>query len=109
MFDFALLIPLGFFAAVVMAIKFVMDGRIRRRLVENNGSEELVKAMLAADEQSRRLSALKWGMVLTALGTAFFIQQVAKLGPEDPATYGLIFVSCGFGLIGYHVLAGRSR
>lgn len=107
--DFALLIPISLFVCVVYAIKVVVDGRMRRRLAETNGSEELFKAMLVADEQSRRLGALKWGMVLTAVGVSFFIQQVLKLGPEDPATFGLFFVAAGAGLLGYHLLASRQK
>lgn len=107
--DLTLLIPISFFICVVYAIKVVVDGRMRRRLAETNGSEDLFKAMLAADEQSRRLGALKWGMVLTTVGVSFFIQQVLKLGPNDPATFGLLFVAAGAGLLGYHLLASRQK
>lgn len=107
--DFALLIPITLFICIAYAVKVVFDSRVRRRLVESNGSEELVKAMLQADEQSRRLGALKWGMVLTTVGLAFFIQQVTDLGPQDPATWGLMFVAAGVALIGYHVISARQR
>jgi hypothetical protein len=46
-------------------------------------------------------------MVLTSLGAAFFIQQLTGLGESDPATYGLLFVAAGVGLLGYHVVAGK--
>lgn len=105
--DLTMLIPIVLFVCITYAIKVIVDGRVRRRLVESNGSEELVKAMLVADEESRRVSALKWGMVLTSLGAAFFIQQLTGLGESDPATYGLLFVAAGVGLLGYHVVAGK--
>ena len=105
--DFAELIPIAFFVCIVYAIKVVVDSRIRRRLIETNGSEDLVKAMLVADEQDRRVSALKWGLVLTTVGVSFFIQQALKLGPQDPATYGLFFVAAGAGLLGYHLIASK--
>lgn len=106
--DFTLFIPITLFICIVAAIKIIIDGRMRRRLVETNGSEDLVKAMLLADEQNRRFGALKWGMVLTLVGGAFFAQQLLKLGSQDPATYGLLFVASGFGLLGYHFMAGKA-
>ena len=57
--DFALLVPIVAILAVVMAIKIIVDSRLRRRLAETNASEDLIKSMLVADEQARRLSALK--------------------------------------------------
>jgi hypothetical protein len=53
--DFAYLIPITLFVCIVMAIKVVVDSRLRRRLAETNASEEMIKSMLVADEQSRRL------------------------------------------------------
>ena len=57
--DFALLIPITALIAIVAAIKIIVDSRLRRRLAETNASEDLIKSMLQADEQTRRLSALK--------------------------------------------------
>ena len=105
--DFAVFIPITLFICTMFAIKFIVDGRMRRRLAETNASQDLVKAMLEADEQNRRLSALKWGMVLTTVGGAFFVQQLLHFGPQDPATYGLMFVASGLGLLGYHFMAGK--
>ena len=105
--EFEIFIPITLFICIAFIVKFVVDGRMRRRLAETNASEDLVKAMLLADEQNRRLAALKWGMVLTIVGLAFFGQQVFHLGSQDPATYGLLFVGAGLGLLGYHVIAGK--
>ena len=107
--DLALFIPMVLFVCIAYAVKVIVDARVRRRMVETNGSEELVKTLMESDEQSRRVSALKWGMVLTSIGVAFFIQQVAKLSEDDPATYGLLFIAAGVGLLGYHAVAGKKR
>ncbi len=105
--DLALFIPMVLFVCITYAVKIIVDARVRRRMVETNGSEDLVKTLMTADEQNRRVSALKWGMVLTAIGVAFFIQQMAKLTEEDPATYGLLFVAAGVGLLGFHVIGKK--
>ena len=92
-------IPIVLFICIFLAIKVVVDARVRRRLVETNGSEELVKVMLAADEEARRGNALKWGLVSVAIGGAFFMQQMFKLDENDPATFGLLFVAAGAALL----------
>lgn len=107
--DFALLVPITAIIAVVMAIKVVVDSRLRRRLAETNPSEELMKQMMAADETARRLSALKWGLVLTLLGIAFGIIDAIGLGSDDPGTWGILLAAAGIGMLGYHAVANKFR
>jgi len=107
--DFALLIPITLFVCIVMAIKIVVDSRLRRRLAETNPSEELMKQMMAADEVARRLSALKWGLVLTLLGVAFGIIDGVNLGSDDPGTWGILLAAAGIGMLAYHAIANKLR
>jgi hypothetical protein len=107
--DFALLIPIAAILGVVMAIKIIVDSRLRRRLAETNASEDLIKSMLVADEQARRLSALKWGLVLTLMGLAFGLISALGLESDNPGTWGLLIGTAGVGMLAYHVIANRSR
>ena len=107
--DFAVLIPITLFISVVMAIKVIVDSRLRRRLAETNASEDLIKSMLVADEQSRRLSALKWGLVLTLLGLAFGIIDGANLNSDDPGAWGILLAAAGVGMLVYHGIASKFR
>jgi hypothetical protein len=107
--DFALLIPISFFLAVVLTIKIIVDSRLRRRLAETNASEDLIKSMLQADETSRRLSALKWGLVLTLTGLAFGLISALHLDSDNPGTWGLLIGAAGVGMLGYHAIANRAR
>jgi len=107
--DFEILIPITFFLAVVMAIKVVVDSRLRRRLAETNPSEELMKQMMAADEVARRLSALKWGLVLTLLGVAFGIIDGTNLSSNSPGAWGILMAAAGIGLLAYHAIANKVR
>jgi hypothetical protein len=109
MFDFSLLVPITLFLSIVAIIKFVMDARVRRRLAETHASEDLVRSMLEADERGRRLSALKWGLVLVLMGLSFGLIDLLDLGPEDPAVYGLLLAAAGAGMLGYHAIAQRTR
>jgi hypothetical protein len=107
--DFTMLVPISMFAAIVMAIKVVVDSRLRRRLAETNPSEELMKQIMAADETARRLSALKWGLVLTLLGIAFGIIDGAHLSSDSPGAWGILFAATGIGLLAYHAIANKFR
>ena len=107
--DFALLVPITAFICVVMAIKVIVEARLRSRLAENNASEDLVKSMLVADEQARRLSALKWGLVLTLVGLAFGLISGLHLASDDPGTWGLLIGAAGLGMLAYHGIANRVR
>lgn len=101
--DFEFLIPIALFFCIAISIKFIVDGRFRRRLAETHASEDLVKAMLAADEVARRHAALKWGIVLTAIGVAFGLIDLINLDADSPATYGLLIGSAGLGMLGFHM------
>ena len=107
MMDFAYFIPISLFVCIVLAIKVIIDGKVRKRIAETNPSEDLVKAMLIADEQSRRLSALKWGLVLTIVGVAFGLISALHMDSDNPGAYGLLIGAAGVGMLAYHVLANR--
>ncbi len=107
--DLAELIPMVLFVCIVMAIKIVVEARLRKQMVETHVSEDLVKSMLLADEQSRRLSALKWGLVLTAVGIAFGLVGAMHLDSDNPGTFGLLIGAAGLGMLGYHFIANRVK
>jgi len=108
-FDAALLVPITLIVCITLAIKIVVDSRLRRRLAETNASDELIKAMLLADEQTRRLSALKWGLVLTLQGLAFGLIGWMGIEQLTPGAAGLLLGAAGVGLLGYHAMVNRVR
>jgi hypothetical protein len=105
--DLTFLIPISLFVCATLAIKFIVDSRLHRRLAETNASEDLIKNMLQADEQNRRLSALKWGLVLTVQGLACGLIQGLHLQEDSPGVIGLVLGAAGVGLLSYHVIAKR--
>ena len=107
--EFGLLVPITAFICIVMVIKVIVEARQRSRIAETNASEDLVKSMLVADEQSRRLSALKWGLVLTLIGLAFGLISAMHLDSQDPGTWGLLIGAAGIGMLVYHAIANRAR
>lgn len=107
--DFTILIPIVLFICVVASIKIIAETRLRRRLSETHATEDLIKAMLQADEQIRRMSALKWGLVLTLIGVAFGVIDGLNLSSNDPASWGILFAAAGLGMIGFHLIETRKR
>ena len=105
--DLTLLIPITLFICILLAIKAIVDAKVRKQIAEANPSEDLVKAMLLAEEQSRRLSALKWGLVLTVVGVAFGLISGLHLSSDNPGSYGLLIGAAGVGMLAYHALANR--
>ena len=100
----SLLIPMVLAVCVVVSIKIVMEARLRRRLSETHASDELVRAIFEADEKSRHLATLKWGLVLVLMGAAFGLIQLFRLRAEDPAAIGLLFAAAGVALIGFYAM-----
>src|SRR3546814_12507531 len=73
--NFDILIPITLFVCVAYAIKAVVDARVRRQMVESNGSEALVQSILEGEDLRRRHGSLRWGIVLVALAAVFAIVQ----------------------------------
>ena len=107
--DFAYFIPISFFVCTLLAIKFIVDAYVRRRIMEAGPNEELVKALLQADEQNRRWAALKWGLVLTLVGLAFGVIGALHLDSNNPGSWGLLVRTAGVGMLAYHGIANRAR
>ncbi len=105
--DLAIFIPIVLFICITLAIKTIVDSRVRRRMVESHSSEELVRAILLADEQNRRMSALKWGVVLSVTGGAFLLIDALSLAADRPATFGIVIIAAGLGMLGFHWVSQR--
>ncbi|GAB3332114.1 DUF6249 domain-containing protein [Marilutibacter aestuarii] len=100
----ALFIPMVFAVCIVLAIRAVVESRLRRRLAETHASEDLIRTLLLTDQENRHQATLKWGMVLVLTGLAFGLIDIANLTAEDAASYGILFGAIGLGMIGYHFL-----
>ena len=53
------LIPIVLFVCITYAIKAVVDARVRRQMVESNGSQELVRSIVESEEARRRHGSLR--------------------------------------------------
>ena len=69
--NFEMLIPISLFICIAYAIKSVVDARVRRQMVDSNGSQDLVRSILEGDELRRRHGSLRWGITLVVLALGF--------------------------------------
>lgn len=87
----------------------VSENWIRKKAIERGASQKVVEGLFRDDDSPSRYGALKWGMVIIALGLAVCVQSVAPYDFADPVAYGVLFVFGGGALVLYYVLVGRSE
>ena len=105
--NFEVLIPISLFFAIAYAIKVIADMLVRRRLVESNGSEELVRSMLASEAERSRTGSLRWGIVMVALAVGFGLVEAGGWDDMTPGVLGILLGTTGLGNLAYYALARR--
>lgn len=86
----------------------------RMKLIEKGLTPDEVKSLFKADVKRRTrknnpLSALKWGLLLIFAGMGFVIANVLEetLDMGDGASFGVILIWGGIGVIIYYVMAKK--
>lgn len=64
--DKSIVVPIGLFVSVVYTIKLLVDARMRF-LFFKGGAPDTVEALYRAEERTRRMGSLRWGLVLVGL------------------------------------------
>ena len=106
--QFEILIPIVLFLCITYAIKVVVDARVRRRFIESNGSDDIVRAMLVGEEQHRRHGSLRWGVTLVALAIGFGMVEAGGWNDLTPGVLAILLGATGLGNLAYYAL-GRRR
>jgi len=99
------LVPLGFFALVAYIAKLIRDTRIRRKALDSPLSEEAAEAFVhgGSFEPSTK-SALKWGLVVLAIGVGLLFVDLLAISFESPVAYAVLLVASGIALLGYYLI-----
>ena len=95
--DFDLLIPLTLFVCVTYAIKALLDSRTRNKLIAANGSEELIRSLVANEEQQRRHASIRWGVVLVSLAVGFALIEFFGWEEVTPGAIAVLLGATGVG------------
>ena len=105
--NFEILIPIVLFVCITYAIKVVVDARVRSRMIGAGGSEELVNSVLRDEEQRRRHSSLRWGIVLLSVAAGFGLIQAFGWQQVTPGMVAVLAGATGLGNLVFFAVARR--
>jgi hypothetical protein len=98
---------IGYF--VLELVKVVSENRLRHKLIEKGMVDEKVKLLFQPQLLNQSASALKWGMVLIAVGLAFLltygIHSWVPAELREEMTAGAVFLMAGLSMLIYYVIA----
>lgn len=105
-----ILLPITLIVGIVYAIKVVVEARASRQLLlAADGSAELASALLRDQERQRRLSSLRWGIVLVALALGFGLIHGLGWNQVSPGVAAVLAGATGIGnLVFYFVNKGQA-
>ncbi|MBQ4855469.1 hypothetical protein IMW82_12400 [Rhodanobacter sp. B2A1Ga4] len=105
--NFGELIPISLFVCIAYSIKVCVDAMVRRHMVNAGGSEELVNSLLRDEEQRRRHSSLRWGIVLVALAAGFGLIQWYGWQEVTPGMIAVLAGATGLGNLAFFAISRR--
>jgi Na+/H+ antiporter NhaD/arsenite permease-like protein len=95
----------GFFAFVLGMTKVLSDNWTKRKLIEARVSDDVIRTLFRKESDPEIFAALKWGIVLVALGLGLVVSQYLPSGFEEPLAWGVVLVFGGAGLLAYYAIA----
>jgi hypothetical protein len=107
--NFELFIPISLFVCITYAIKAVVDARVRQKMVDSNGSQDLVRSMLEGEELRRRHGSLRWGVTLVALAIGFGMVDAGGWDEITPAVIAILLGATGLGNLAYYFIARKQQ
>ncbi|HEX6036954.1 hypothetical protein, partial [Longimicrobium sp.] len=94
-----------FFWMIAAVTKIVMDNHTKRRLLQARVSEDVVRALFRKGYDPELFSALKWGLVMAALGVGLVVVQLLPVRASEPLALGVMLMCAGGGMLGYYLVA----
>ena len=105
--NFEILIPITLFICIVYAIKAVLDARVRRAMIGANGSETLVRSIMAGEDLRQKHSSLRWGITLLAVALGFGLVEAGGWTEITPGVIAVLAGATGLGNLAYYYFARR--
>ncbi len=110
MIDLGDFVPIVLFLSIAWAIvavtRAVADAHVRRRLIEAGATPDMVGAVTTRGGDPGLFTALKWGLVVGAVGIALVLMQFLPFR-EGTIALGLPLLFGALGLLLYYALARR--
>lgn len=105
--NFELLVPISLFICITYAIKAVVDARVRRQMLESNGSQDLLRSIMAGEDLRQKHGSLRWGITLLAVGIGFLVVDGMGWTEITPGVIAVLAIATGLGNLGYYALTRR--
>jgi hypothetical protein len=102
-----ILIPIALFACVTYAFKAVLDAVMRYRMLREPGTEELLRTIVQAEEEQRRLASLRWGLILVALAGGFALIQTVDWREINAGAVAVLAFCTGAGHLVFYAMSRR--
>ncbi|HRN61737.1 MAG TPA: hypothetical protein PK743_12505 [Luteimonas sp.] len=103
------LIPIVLFICIYLAIKAVVDARARKQMVQSNGSEEMLRAIIDGEETRRHQASLRWGVILVGLAVGFGLLEAFNWNEPSPGQFAILLGAAGIGNLAAYYLARRTK
>jgi len=101
------LIPITLFVCIAYSIKVCVDAMVRRHMVNAGGSEDLVNSILRDEDQRRRHSSLRWGIVLVSVAVGFGLIQWFGWQEVNPGLIAVLAAATGLGNLAFFAISRR--
>lgn len=94
------------FPTFAYMLKYYLDYRIKRQLIDKGMVDEKVKFLNYNEMEQYAPSSLKWGLVSTFTGLSLFLMWVLPISYRDgELILGALLISAGLGLLVYYFIA----
>jgi hypothetical protein len=98
------LVPIALFACITYLFKAVLDAVVRQRMLREPGTEDLLHSMMIEEQQQRRLSSLRWGLLSLALACGFAIIQAFGWVELSTGALAILLACTGIGHLVFYAL-----
>lgn len=102
------LIPLALFASISFMWWSTLEAVVRYRILKEGTSASLLAGMVAGEAERRRQAALRWGLVLVAVGTVLVLLQIFGWRVDSSSGIGLLLLAAGIAQMLFHRLSRTS-
>jgi hypothetical protein len=105
--DTHIVVPLALFACVTYALKAVLDGALRYRLLRAGGSPDVIRAILEGEDHQRQRAALRWGIVSTSLAVGFALIKLLGWSEISSGVVAVLAAAIGLGNLAFFAVSRR--
>jgi hypothetical protein len=103
-----ILVPLVLFACITYSFKALLDAVTRYRMLKEGVSSDLLAELLRHDQQQRRLSSLRWGIFMVAIGLGFALLEAIGWTRPTPGSIAILTILTGAGQLIHFNLSKRA-